>query len=99
MDNVVSLEEEKLKEELKKMTLARDAWKFEAEEWTEEAQEAKIKKWRDSLAAHAMASIVGNHAAMAAISAATQGRNISEETVVAKSAYGFADAMIAEGER
>ena len=59
----------------------------------------KHKKWRDTLAAHAMASIVGNHAAMAAISAAIQGRNISEETVVAKSAYGFADAMIAEGEK
>lgn len=59
----------------------------------------KHKKWRDSLAAHAMAALVGNSAAMTAFGAVTANLDISVEEVVAKSAYEFADAMIAEGER
>jgi len=58
------------------------------------------KKWRDSLAAHAMAALVGNAAAMTAFGAVTANHlDISVEEVVAKSAYEFADAMIAEGDR
>ena len=60
---------------------------------------AKIKKSRDTLAAHAMAALVGNSAAMTAFGAVTANLDISVEEVVAKSAYEFADAMIAEGER
>jgi len=57
------------------------------------------KKWRDSLAAHAMAALVGNVAAMTAFGAAIAMKDITVEEVVAKSAYEFADALIAEGER
>jgi hypothetical protein len=72
-------------------------WRI-TDEQDQEAR-AKIKKWRDSLAAHAMAALVGNVAAMTAFGAAIAMKDITVEEVVAKSAYEFADALIAEGER